>query len=518
MRPILYAAALAAPIFAAAPTSAQIAPEDVWAEMREGIERSQATIVSVDETREGDTLALREITVEMEDQFSVTTLVIPEVVLRQGAEGVSIELPERSEIAVSVENEWSEQPSTGSFALTQAGLVATVTGESTEDYGYDYVADTFGFEILEITDNSGEGFPGSFSMTMTGLEGAYAKVPAGDGLERIVQTGSIARLEATMNLEESDPDTLVDFSLSLADLAIETEVTLAPDLEPENFLEALDAGLAGSGTGTIGETSYGFVFREGPYFEGGTVNEVDFRGASAGANVSFSMGNDGIRYEGAAEGIVATVETSEMPIGPVTANLERVGIDLVLPVRQGEAPQDYAYGFAYEGLTLSDNVWDMLPMMTGAEVDLPRDPITIRLGMSGQASLPFELFDPEVYAGGTPPPPPMPTTLSLDDLLISGVGVELSGTGAIEFDQDDLETWGGVPAPSGTVNLSLDGLQGLVQTLVQAGLVPPEQALFAQGMIGAVARPVGEDAYESEIVFGPGAQITANGFPVPLPQ
>ena len=230
------------------------------------------------------------------------------------------------------------------------------------------------------------------------------------------------------------------------------------------------------------------------------------------------MSNDGIAYATRTTGVEATVTVPQMPIGPITGRLDEAALDLRLPIREGDAPQPYAYGIALEGLTLSDNLWDMLPMMTGAQIDLPRDPVNLVIALSGEATLPFELMDPAVYAGFAPPPPPMPSALNLDELRVEGVGVSLTGTGAIAFDASDMTTWEGIPAPSGSVNLALTGLQGLVQTLVQAGLVPAEQALFAQGMLGAIARPVGEDAYESEIVFGPGAQITANGFPIPLPR
>ncbi|MGR3540504.1 MAG: DUF2125 domain-containing protein [Hasllibacter sp.] len=517
MRLIHRSTPLAALLAGACPALAQIAPEDVWAEMREGIERTpQAQVVSVEETREGEALTLRDLTIRVEDQVSTTTVVLPEIVLRQADDGVALELPERAEVEVTVEDEWSDRPGGAVLAMTHSGLTATITGESVEDYDYSYAADRIGFEVVSAVDPYGEEFPGTLTMAMSGLEGSYEKTADGEGLERIVQNGVIARTEAAMDVEEEG--FRASFTMDLADLRIEADTTVAADLEPADFIAALDAGFAGTGIATIGATTYAMDVVEPSFQDGGPATEASFQGGATSGRASFAMSNEGIEYEVETNGPEGTFQSTDLPIGPSTARVDRLALNLSLPVREDAEPQDFAYGIALEGLTVSDNLWDMLPMMTGTQIDLPRDPMTLRIALSGQATLPFELLDPGTFAGAAPPPPPVLSTLNLDDLLLTGAGIELTGSGAIAFDADDMETWGGVPAPSGTIDLALSGLQGLIQTLVQAGIVPADQALFAQGMIGAVARPVGEDAYESEIVFGPGAQITANGFPIPIPQ
>ncbi len=46
------------------------------------------------------------------------------------------------------------------------------------------------------------------------------------------------------------------------------------------------------------------------------------------------------------------------------------------------------------------------------------------------------------------------------------------------------------------------------------GLLPPERAAFARGMLGFVARPTGTDAYATEIELGADGSVTANGMPL----
>ncbi|MGB3409461.1 MAG: DUF2125 domain-containing protein, partial [Jannaschia sp.] len=100
-------------------------------------------------------------------------------------------------------------------------------------------------------------------------------------------------------------------------------------------------------------------------------------------------------------------------------------------------------------------------------------------------------------------------TLDLNPLQVSLAGAELTGEGSVEF-----PTPGPVPQPVGSVTLSLTGGLALIDKLVALGFLPPEQAAFAKGMAGVVARPVGEDALESLIEFTPGGGITANGMPL----
>ena len=78
----------------------------------------------------------------------------------------------------------------------------------------------------------------------------------------------------------------------------------------------------------------------------------------------------------------------------------------------------------------------------------------------------------------------------------------LTGTGAFTFDNTDLVTFDGVPAPTGKMELTLKGGNGLLDKLVAMGLIPSDQAMGARMMMAMFAKPGdGEDTLNSTLEF-----------------
>jgi hypothetical protein len=107
--------------------------------------------------------------------------------------------------------------------------------------------------------------------------------------------------------------------------------------------------------------------------------------------------------------------------------------------------------------------------------------------------------------------------LTVNELRLAVAGALLTGGGAFTFDNADTTTFDGMPAPDGTINLSLKGGNALLDTLVSMGLVPQDQAMMARMMTGMIARPGAEaDELVSEITVRPDGTILANGAPLPF--
>ena len=139
---------------------------------------------------------------------------------------------------------------------------------------------------------------------------------------------------------------------------------------------------------------------------------------------------------------------------------------------------------------------------------IPRDPITVQVGLDGQVVVTQDLFnmDPEALTG----PPGELRSLNLSALLVRAAGAELGGRGAVTFQPGQFP-----PMPVGSVNLSLSGMNTLLDRLTGAGMLPIEQAGMVRGMAGMFARPgAGPDQIETTIDFLPGGGITANGVPL----
>ena len=181
-----------------------------------------------------------------------------------------------------------------------------------------------------------------------------------------------------------------------------------------------------------------------------------------------------------------------------------------MPVIESETMQDYAANLELSDFTMSDQLWSMIDPAG----QLPRDPATLRVDLDGTGRLFLDLLDPGEVEDleGRDSVPGEVESLTLNALVLELAGARLSGEGAFTFDSDDLESFGGAPAPEGTLDLRLVGGNALLENLVAMGLVPEDQASGMRMMMGLFARPgEGEDELVSRIEVTEDGQIIANG-------
>jgi len=101
--------------------------------------------------------------------------------------------------------------------------------------------------------------------------------------------------------------------------------------------------------------------------------------------------------------------------------------------------------------------------------------------------------------------------VTLNNLSLKLGGAELTGLGDFTFDNTDLETFGGMPRPVGEVTMNIKGGNALIDSLVQMGLIPEDQAMMGRMMMGMFARSVGDDELSSKIEINDQGHVIANG-------
>lgn len=280
-------------------------------------------------------------------------------------------------------------------------------------------------------------------------------------------------------------------------------VSMVPaTIDPENMSETLNNGFAVTGGFSYTGSTTEFAITE----DGDTMSGSS--GADA-AEITVSMDKNSLEYAGSSKGVSLNVRGGEIPL-PVVANFGELAFKLLMPIAKSENAGDFALGLTFADFETSEDLWSMLD----AAKALPRDPATIALDLSGKAKMLFDFFDPEqmmaIEDGETMPAELQ--ALTLNKLLVSIAGARLSGTGDFTFDNSDLETFNGMPKPTGGVDLALQGGNGLMDKLVEMGLLPQEQAMGARMMMGLFARPgEGEDSLTSKIEINAEGHILANG-------
>ena len=282
-----------------------------------------------------------------------------------------------------------------------------------------------------------------------------------------------------------------------------TGVSVMPQGADMNDMSAkLKAGFAVDGGYEFGPGSMQFRFDEG-----GSVTEG--RTTSQGGDMRVVMDQSRLTYGGGTNGLSFEIAGGDIPF-PVAADMARYGFELMMPVMQSETPQDFGLEVVLADFTMSEFIWALFDPAG----QLPRDPATIDVDLSGTARLFVDLLDTDqVEAVETEEAIPGElNSLSIDTLTVSAAGAVLTGTGAVEMDNEDLTTYDGFPKPVGTVSLNLSGANALLDTLVSLGFLPEEQAMGARMMMGlfAVAGD-GPDELTSTIEFTDEGQIMANG-------
>ncbi|MCE8421699.1 DUF2125 domain-containing protein, partial [Rhodovulum sulfidophilum] len=146
---------------------------------------------------------------------------------------------------------------------------------------------------------------------------------------------------------------------------------------------------------------------------------------------------------------------------------------LLTPVTTSEAAQDFRLLTRLVNFKVSDEIWAMFD----PQAQLPRDPATLVLDAKGKARLDIDLLDPKQVETLGEKAPGQIEALDLDQLQLTIAGADLTGDGSLTFDNSDTTTFGGVPAPTGQIDLKLVGGNALIDKLVSIGIVPQDQAM-----------------------------------------
>jgi hypothetical protein len=165
-------------------------------------------------------------------------------------------------------------------------------------------------------------------------------------------------------------------------------------------------------------------------------------------------------------------------------------------------------GFDFTELQVSDTIWNL----ADPQNILPRDPITVALGLSAKVTPFFDLLDPaQQEAMMMADVPGELNSVDIIEFVIKGVGADITGGGAFTFDNSDLQSFDGFPRPEGQVSFEINGVNALIDNLIQMGLIPQEEAMMPRMMMGMFTTPVGDDMLTSTIEVNGEGHVLANG-------
>ncbi|MFK7876454.1 MAG: DUF2125 domain-containing protein [Paracoccaceae bacterium] len=484
------------------PVFADLTADDVWADWQAYMKGFGYDMRGA-QTRSGDTLKVRDVVMQQvlaDDQgmFQIKMDVLTFVETGDGA--VRVDLP--SDMPIAFDMKPIEGPSiSGQILYSQDTPSMVVTGD-VSDLTYTYSAN-------------------GLTVSMDGLTMDGVAMPAEAFRMR-------ADLRDVANVTRIKSGALRDYSQDLTAGAVTYDVTFdIPDPEAgKGFLRGTATNLQSDWSGTLPDDidaatdlgamiEAGFDVRGSVTFDGGT-SEVDMltpdgpfalNTSSQGGAVRVGMGTAGLSYDFNYDQVSATAKVAEFPF-PVTVGLGKFAFKLQAPVQQVDTEQDFALGLTLGDFTISEVIWNLFD----PAAQLPRDPATIALDLTGKAKILLDFLNPDIAQ--TLKPNQMPAevnSVTLNNLQISAAGADLTGMGAFSFDNTDTNSFGGVPKPSGALDLRLQGANGLIDSLVKMGLLPEDQAMGARMMMGLFTVPQGDDVLSSKIEVNDQGHVLANG-------
>jgi hypothetical protein len=468
---------------------ADVSAGDVWADWQENLEVYGDDGISIgSEETSGDTLTVNDITLTVEDEFSKVVSDIGTLTFTDNGDGtVTVTIPEEYPIMMDMDG------SEIAITVFNTGMSLIVSGDP-ENLNYDISADTYGFRVDSIDDVEGD-----MRITANQVSGRYGSQDQGDMRELGYEIGA-ASVDILVDVKEPGGDGYAIFGGKIDGLETGINASMPTGIDYDKPEEMFANGFGFDGGYGYGSANFLFDFNiDGD--QGAGSASMD----EGGMRMSFDASE--FSYDAGTQNLAVQMQTPDLPF-PVNLSAAEYGLSFYMPLAKTEEPAAFGTGINLTDFAFNDEIWGMIDP-AGA---IPRDPATVQLDLTGTAKLFFDLLDPEqAEAMQFADVPGELNSLTLENLTLAAAGALVKGTGAFTFDNSDLETFDGVPAPTGEINLEINGANALIDSLVGMGLLPEDQAMMGRMMMGMFARTVGEDMLTSKLEINAEGHILANG-------
>jgi len=389
-----------------------------------------------------------------------------------------------------------DQPSIFRGSLVQDGLEIIVSGD-TDELTYDLAANSYGIQLDEIVD-FGEVIPMEGALTFNQMTGTYVVRPG--AVREIDYVVNAATTDMVFNLDSPEEGVMVNFTGDIADLALQAQLAIPEDLDFEDS-ENLDfEGFSVVAGYTFGALNYAFDFDDGR-------DQADGTASSSGGFLDLVFNENEVSYDTAVQDMAVAMTVPDFPV-PINVSIAEYGIAFGMPLSRTEEPAPFKAGINLTEIAINDEIW----MLGDPGGQLPHDPITAQIGISGTATWLFDLLDPAQQMDLMRSDMPLePNSVQIDTLNIQAIGLDVTGDGAFTFDNTRPGPIPGLPAPEGQVSITANGVNSLMDTAVAMGLIGQNEVMQTRMMMGIFATATGNDGLTSTLEINGEGHVIVNG-------
>ncbi len=476
------------------PALADLTPSDVW----DGIKAQMSVYgtVAASETNSGSSLAVSDIvmTTDTQDMKSTTSLTGSMVFRALGDGTVAIDFPSNMAANV-VASDSGGAPMTLTVNVAQEGMRVVASGDP-GNMTHEFSAPSLSYSLANLIVDD-QPLTASMDIALRDTSGSW--VSEGTSTRRQIAKYTVDTMTVKgLFAEPGKPDQIaVDLTVNSMEVASDNTIPEGfSDLEPD---EVFSTGFAVDADMSFGPVAYAVqVTAEG--------QTTQINGTMADGSFGIGMDGDKIRYSTVSNMVDMSGAISGLPFPPVDVHYDTSKFDILMPVGETQTPQDFGATVALRGFTVSDFLWAMVDPAQ----QLPRDPADVVVEMDGKANWVVNIFDPAALNGSQIPG--KLESLNLKSLEVNVAGASLTGSGGFTFDNNDLQTFGGVPRPTGAVDLAMSGGITLLDKLTAMQLVPQQQAMGIKMMSGLFTKPgPTPDTLTTKLEIDASGGVFANG-------
>lgn len=413
---------------------------------------------------------------------------------------VSFDIPDEMTLTVSGDTEKSG-PFSGTLLMSTEDFSMEASGRP-DEVTYTFDSTRMGFRLGEWTSESTD-------VAELGFEGAVEAMKGTSTVtvtDRVTMTSTSTTGLQTFEVTSADGKGGTTESDGSAASSLAEVVMILPKggLDVMNMAAAFAKGTSFSVVNKLTDYETTQVIRHDDKLVSNQQSRV------GSYDQSLNLAESGLAIEASATDADNRVEMPMALPVPIEVSAEEGSFALALPVSAGDDAQPASLQMDLAGLTLADDLWALFDR----EAKLPRDPMALTLDLQGRVKNTLDWFDFATVAARMDAKeiPVELKSLDIRQILLRAAGAEATGEGELEFDNTDTTTYGGLPKPEGSVDVTLKGVNTLIDRLIEMKILPESQAMGARMMIGMVAKPAeGEDVLTSHVEFTDNGQILANG-------
>ena len=472
---------------------AEVTAPEVWDNWKSYFESLGQTItVGQQETAEG-ALVLQDVTFSMDFPEGTMSGTLGMLEFRENGDGtVAIAMSPDFPFSISADPQGGESMDMA-MIIRQAGASIVASGDS-ESITYDYLASAISGSIDKLVVD-GEEFDATVSWELTDIKGQY--VSNRGALSRFSSRTNAAGLSFDVALTDPAQGGRFTMKGSGQDLVSEYSAVIPEGFDAQKPGAMFNSAFSAQGTIGIGPSGYEISAENG-------AESFQFAARSDTGSLDFALADGSLSYGASATNTEYSLTSPAIPFPQIALKLAESAMRITMPLARSDEPRDFGVLLKLAGLQVDEAIWSMFDP---GQI-LPRDPANIIFDVAGSMRWLVDISDPTASAMAEEKGevPAELYDLKVNDVTFSMAGAEITGGGSFTFDNSDLETFDGLPAPTGTLDFRITGAYALIDNLAAMGLLPPDQISSSRLMLSVFTSPT-----ENEDILTTTVEITSSG-------